>query len=259
MFIDYLHKNKLIIKNNKKFLVKYLDNREILDKEFNVLNFLKNETFIPKVLDYKKQTFLEEFLDVESLKKKDLSESNIKEIAFVLNRLHSLKISKQISKFIENDFLVNEKYYPSKVFQEMVKHSSWLLGKNLYKRIESIMKTMDNYFNSKPYSIGLIHGDLSFQNILIGDRIYIIDWTDCRQDIASCDVAQLFYLLKFNSRQEKVFLRHYDIGYIDEKILLTHKILLLIYDLIDFYKKNSKLNKGIRQKLIKSIHEENLF
>jgi Ser/Thr protein kinase RdoA (MazF antagonist) len=113
-----------------------------------------------------------------------------------------------------------------------------------------IAKNLHTQLKHKKYQISLIHGDLSFHNIFLqDDNIFLIDWSDCRLDISSCDVSQLFYLLNFNEIQEKLFLKHYQMGYIDSQILKFHKVLLLMYDLADSNIKKLKINKNKMKKL----------
>lgn len=118
------------------------------------------------------------------------------------------------------------------------------------------MLEMNRYFKNKKCHLGLVHGDLSFNNILLStNKIYIIDWSDCRYDVLSADISQLFYLCKFNKKQKGIFLKNYSACYIDNKILLSHYILLLVYDIIDYYNKNNKIYISKNKELEKIIKD----
>ena len=86
--------------------------------------------------------------------------------------------------------------------------------------------------DKRNYKVCLIHGDLNLHNVFLEKRgIFLIDWTDCRLDVPSCDVSQVFYLWGLNQEQEELFLKYYDMDFIDKQLLVYHKILLLLYDL----------------------------
>lgn len=259
MFNDYHHRNKTISLNDKKIVVKYLSDRDILNKEFTVLQFLKKEKFVPKVHSLKKQSFFESFIDGKHIDGGDLSESIIKELARLFNRLHSIEIPEDILLLIKNDLLVNDKYYPSIVFKKIVGKSN-ILDKTSHLKLEAEFKLLDQYINSKPYALGLIHGDLNTQNIFVSNddsKIILIDWTDCRFDIVSCDIAQLFYSLRFDDSQIKLFLENYNQGYIDKRILIAHQLLLVLYDLFDSKDKDDNFFKKANEELKRLISSLN--
>lgn len=232
MFKEYPHQNK-ILKNQPNIIVKSLSDKSILQKEFHVLSFLKNQSFTPAVSGFNGEYFLEQRLLGREMLRKDLTDKNIIKLALILRKIHLLKIPASIKNNINNDFLLNSvKYQPVLIMRTMLKDVPLVIAKKYKKILCTIAEDIESKLQTKKYQISLIHGDLSFHNIFFqNNKIFLIDWSDCRLDISSCDVSQLFYLLDFNQEQEKIFLKYYNMNYIDDQLLIFHKILLLLYDL----------------------------
>ena len=252
MFQDYPHKNTLITIKGKLFIKKELQNHIILYKEYHVLNFLEKYHITPKVKGYNQNFYYEEFINGKKLSKNKLNKKNIIKLAKAIKIIHSVAVSPQIRKLIKDKYIKNI-YRPSKIYFALIKNNRKFISKAIMQKIEFIMYKMDDYFSQTKYKIGLIHGDLSLNNILIkkGD-VYIVDWSDCRLDVLSSDISQLFYLCKFNKNQKKIFLDNYNNRYIDERILYSHEILLLLYDIIDCNLKG-KSNYKTKYKKLQTI------
>lgn len=237
MFVDYPHKNKLLTLNNKKVIKKTLADNKILEKEFKVLKFLAQLELSPKAINYNGKSYYEEYIDGERLGN-NLKDETIVSLARTITKYHSLNLPLPIKDLVDDNLVVCGRYKPSTVFKEIAENILANKDKKLYQKLFDFMLDMDSYYSKVPYKLGLVHGDLSGNNIIINQRgIHIIDWSDCRYDILSCDISQLFYLNTFSEEQEKKFLLNYKVGFIDKKILSSHKILLLLFDVADIYRK----------------------
>ena len=249
MFKDYPHQNT-IAKNKANIIVKSLVDKDILYKEFAILEFLQKYNFVPRVSNFDGLIFYEEKIIGREMQAKDLSFDNIKNLALLLKELHTLAIPSHLEKIIQNNFIKDKKYQPTLIVKEILNRAPIELVEEYGAIFYEIARNTEDVLGAKKYNMSIIHGDLSFKNIFLsGKNIFLIDWTDCRLDISSCDVSQLFYLLNFNKEQEKIFLEYYDTDYIDDKLLIFHKTLLFLYDLVDFYLKNNKINNKLLSKL----------
>lgn len=221
------------------------------------MNFLHKYKITPKIIAKKKNKFEEEYITQLNIAKK-LNEKEIISLAKLLTTLHKIKIPKTIYKF----FCLKEKnfhYKPSQILQLMLNGKNNIpLPKPFCKKIGNKLKKDDIYFLNKNINIGLIHGDLSRNNILIArnKKILLTDWTDCRIDATSCDVAQLYYLCEFKSEQIRIFEENYSGGYIDKKIIATHLLLIYIYELVNIYKKSNTINLCKIQKIRELINKD---
>jgi len=243
MFTVYHHKNK-ILKNQPDIIIKSLSNRVILYKEFCVLYFLKNYSFVPKVYNFRRSSFQEERLHGREMARIDLTAENIKKLASILRDLHTLKIPSNIKRLIRNNFLKNNNYRPVLIAQKIIKKLPSKIINEFGKYIIDISEKFEQKLNKNKYKISLIHGDLSKHNIYLQDKnIFLIDWNDCRLDISSCDVSQLFYSLKFNEKQKIIFLKYYKMDYIDNSVLKFHELLLFLHDLASSNIKKQKVSK----------------
>ncbi len=236
MFKDYPHINAPSpdIPNT---IIKSLRNASVLKKEFHVLNFLQSQGFVPGVGKFNGRTFHEEMLSGKEIAVSNLSDATLGALARRLRKLHLLTIPPHIEKYARNAFLSNGKYRPRLVLAAILRKAP--LSPVSKQALRTIAKNIELKLKKSVYPISLIHGDLSRHNILLSKgRIFLIDWTDCRMDISSCDVSQLFYLLKLTPGQEKVFLKHYNMPYIDRELLTFHKLLLSLYDFAATVRKN---------------------
>lgn len=249
MFTDYPHINSLQ-DDKPNFLIKSLLNKTVLQKEFFVLDFLAKQGFTPQVVDFDGQSFQEEYLTGREINQIDLTITNIKKLALILRRLHTLVIPDEVKHYLDNSFLRHGLYQPILIVQTIMKKSLPMVVKNYSTLLTNIAQHIKTRLDRINYPINLIHGDLSRHNILLqNNNIFLIDWSDCRLDIPSCDVAQLFYLLDFDQQQEELFLKNYQMDYLDQQLLIFHKILLLLYDLANLTIKKQVLEETKIDKL----------
>ena len=160
-----------------------------------------------------------------------------------MRAVHSTKIPFEIEGYTKNEYLIDKIYNPvlvcDKILEKAPVYFLQKYGNILREKMEEYKKVIDK----SPYKIGLIHGDLRGSNILLSEGdISLIDWADSRLDIISCDIAQLFYLLDFNQLQEHAFLKKYQEDFVTNDIIIMHKILLSLYDIVwgDFTGKTVK-------------------
>lgn len=190
----------------------------------------------PRVKNFQNSSYYEEYLSGNLLREEILSKDLIIEMALVLKKIHEFPFDKALEKYLKNEFLVNEKYDPTPLLYAMLERAPKIFLKKYKDKLKEIYKELTKYFNDKKYNLVIIHGDLSPNNLIVANkRVKLIDWTDCRKDIPSADVAQLFYLTKMSKDQQKVFLEYYDNDLIDEKVLWSHNMLHYIYDLVNYF------------------------
>ncbi|NQV88010.1 MAG: phosphotransferase [Parcubacteria group bacterium] len=235
--------NGFIFKSNKKdrsvkidakrgSVIKMILDPRVLKKEYSVQRFLGDAGIAPKVRTLStEKRFFEQIFTKQKTKNLELTNENIKALALLLKKLHSTKIPRSILEYVNNPFLNRNLYNPLLVCEKMLENNNCL-----QKNRELLQKKMNTYLQilkKTSYKVGLIHGDLRKENILLFDQnILLVDWEDCRIDITSCDVSQLFYLLDFDNTQENIFLKYYNEKYITKDILTMHKVLLIVYEII---------------------------
>lgn len=78
LFKDFPHSNTLISNKGKLIIKKELDNKDILNKEYQVLKFLEKYKFTPKVWGLSATGYFEEFINGNKLSTKDLTIDNLK-------------------------------------------------------------------------------------------------------------------------------------------------------------------------------------
>jgi len=79
----------------------------------------------------------------------------------------------------------------------------------LMKRVSSYCRKNDDIFGRRS-KISLLHRDLSRENIIYdGKNITLLDWEFSRYDFPEWDLVYIIKSLKFNDRQENLFLRTY--------------------------------------------------
>jgi len=258
MFKDYPHKNEVILFNKKNYLQKTLASQIVLQKEYLVMKFLEPTEIAPRAISYNGSILIEEYLnDWCPIEHRELTAKIIEKIAETLKKLHSLELSEGIIKICKDKYTMDLKYHPFQIFKTIEKV---LKSKNVYCNYEKLGEyfiTVNERLSRSNYTLSLIHGDLSPNNIMLkGNEIKIVDWSDCRLDIFTADISQLFYLFKFSEGQERLFkdFYGYGLGDLDNSLLLTHKILLVFYDLASDFSlpsgredKESRLTSLLRQ------------
>lgn len=244
IFCDYPHQNSYIYLGKKKYLKKRVSDYKILNKEFRILRFLEGDPAVPSVENLEHQYFYEEFIEGRILSPCDLNEpETIIEIANILQRIHSLRVPSNLGSLVKNAFLKKGRYSFSSIGSEVLKHCPPKAISGCHVELRRVFERFDASLKDHPLPVGLIHGDLSFNNFLYKNgMISLIDWTDCRLDTHTCDVSQLFYLMSFTPAQKKIFIDNYKYGFIDSAMMKGHEMLLLLYDLASFYKKRGRVD-----------------
>ena len=259
MFKDYPHKNDVILINGKNYFKRTLSSKIMLEKEYFIMKFLQPLKIAPQIFSFKERILIEEYLKGWCpIKQKELTDKIIKSIAITLKKLHSVKLSEEIIQICKDKYTMDLKYHPYEIFKSIEKVAR---SRNVccdYKKLEKYFKAVEKKLNECNYMLCLIHGDLSPNNILLKEgKVRIVDWSDCRLDIFTADISQLFYLFKFSESQERLFKNFYDYNPSDlnDSLLLAHKILLVFYDLAaDSHLSVDKVAKEIRlESLLKQI------
>lgn len=247
MYIDYPHD----IKKSGKYVIKTLNDIKHLKKEFAIQKFLSKYELAPKVINLEEHTFKEEFVEGSLLKDVNLNSSVVVELAKTLKKIHTIKIPKKIKVLIEDKFTMSGIYQPRLILQELVKDINDEELNSYFNIANNYIKSVENYLKDKAGYMCLIHGDLSKNNIMIrNNKIVIIDWTDCRLDIPSTDISQLFYLCDFTDTQKEIFLNEYNNrDFINKDLIDLNTILLLIYDLNKKFKETGLHDTGLLKKL----------
>ena len=254
MFEDIKHKNKIVDIDGKKFIKKSFNsnNFSLLRKEYKIERALSEKSITPYVRLLYGIYFYEELVNI---KKIDLTQDFIKDLSLVLRELHRIKIdywSESIKKAIKNDFIKKDCYELFLLYQEIFKRlPSNFFNYKLESKIDEKIKFYNQYLNKKKYTTCLIHGDLSQNNVLLDSNgsIKLIDWTDARIDVPSHDIAQVFYLFKFDKKQQNFFLKNYGSTWIDKEIIEMHSLVFLIYDLASFWILHKKKNNFIMNQI----------
>lgn len=247
MFIDYHHK---VIKNGD-FVIKTLQNTKRLRKEFEIQKFLSKYHLAPKVIGLKGLSFKEEFIDGLLLKDVIIDDSLVIELAKLLNKIHLIKLPNKIKLLIEDEFTKSGIYQPRLIFQELVKDVRFEELNSCFTLAEKYIVKVEKYLKDKHDYMCLVHGDLSMNNIVVSpNKIVIIDWADCRLDIPTTDISQLFYLCNFTLNQQEIFLNEYNYrGFINKDLIDLNTVLLLIYDLCKEFRDTGKCDNDLLNKL----------
>lgn len=141
----------------------------------------------------------------------------------VTGKIHALskKYSPESYKFLRHEW--KENYY-LKNMSKFIPDNEYKIYENyetLVKRINSFTKDTDSY--------GLIHGDISVGNFLLGDKgITVFDFDECQYSWFVEDIAiQLFYIvyvflddsIEERQKQAYYFIEHFMKGYNEENHL----------------------------------------
>ncbi len=241
MFKDYPHNVEIAYINNKKCVIKTLKDSDILKREYSVMKFIEPFNVSPKIYEFKDNKIIEEYIDGESLFNVD--NKLIIELADRIDLFHKLKLSKGMKEALKDDYTHNDKYQPLKLFQFITSNIASCVD---YEKLNHLFIMYEKYLENINYKMGLVHGDLTPNNIILNKKgIFIIDWTDSRYDILSCDISQLFYAFNLSEQQKQLFLERYQANYVDNTILEMHNLLLLLFDLSDIFRKEGRVDDKI--------------
>jgi len=172
--------NYLLQTDKKKYLVRKFKHKSNRKAEFHIQNLAHKKGIAAKalLLDEPNQLMFCNYIEGKHLFK--LDQQNLKKLAFLLARLHRLKIQQQ-----PNNFRGSFKYKD--------------------KKAQEAFKVIDTF---KPeYVLG--HNDLHPKNILFGKKIQFIDWEYAGKTDRYFDLAAIIIEFKLNKKDEKTFLRSY--------------------------------------------------
>mgnify|MGYP001608921169 CR=1 FL=1 len=223
--------NFVITIDSKKFVIKtYMSSQKGIfvnssRKEFEAMKVIEKIGIAPKplLLDESKETIpyeimIQEYIDGTPIK--DLNEDNIKKVAVLLSKLHSIKI-KDISKLEKKDYrietLLNVAQYmvDSCSKQDYVKDDLLSKFKKILDKIKKKLTPLPKFEEKE----SIIHTDMIAGNILVlknGD-IKLVDWQACGFGDPAFDVwaftnkaFNLWDLDVFmNDKQKKIFINEY--------------------------------------------------
>lgn len=160
----------------------------IIKNEINWYNIV-NKSYLPKIINYDKNSFTMEKINGISLYKKFWHDSNQEKILIkILDRLKDLHLTK---KKFKNDIILRDtkKEIYSKIIERLNKVKNIIdsfgtinyvngvkINNNFIEIIETILKKIFLYLSDRDY-YSTIHGDCQFSNIIIdaNDLIFFID------------------------------------------------------------------------------------
>ncbi len=194
--------NYLLTTNICQYIVRYLKQDDIdRDFEFRVqlLAYEYDIAAKPILLDMEKHLMVSEY--IEGHHKSNLSTEEIKSMAKLLRRLHSITVDR-------------EPYNLKNILE------------NKSKDINSAFETIEKY---KPELV-LCHHDLNPQNILFcSDRIKLIDWEYAGINDKYFDLASISVEFDLDSNKEHIFLASYfdDMKIVNYEKLSAFKIIYI--------------------------------
>ena len=173
----------------------------------------------------------------------------IEEIGSKLRIMHDYARSRkdQVHRCVPPDrFLVNGVYNPVRVLENFVLSPFNYLSENANKtkflnrvvhetinKIDREVKRLANKVDYKEQYCTLVHGDLNKSNLIMSpDGLKVIDWANCRWDIASCDLAQFIHLYSLDQEEQELLIGSYNVPWINEEVLKIHQLLLLGWEVI---------------------------
>jgi len=184
-----------------KYLIKKINSNVYVNKnhEFLVQKITHKKSISAKALhmDIGSSLLIQEY--IKGVHKFELSKKDIKNLSFLLNRLHEIKIKTEI-------FDINKYLY--------------LATKD--KKLKLALQDLKSYKKD----LVLCHNDLNPKNILFGNKIKILDWEYACIDDRYFDLACICVEFKLSKQQERNFMRYYFKNKIPNfKKLNTFKIL----------------------------------
>lgn len=252
--------NYILNISNKKFLCRInidLEMKDKLKKEYNNLKKIQKLKISPKPIYFNKspEFTIIEYLEGKPLKKNiKITESQIKNLAKIVAKIHRIKISNM--KKEEHTY----KYYfdESKDYFKYIKKYTNNIPTELKKTNEILKKIVPKKENKK---IGLIHGDICPQNVIeTGKHINLIDWESVKMSETAKDIANIFVNFKLNKKETQLFVKEYQIIKKDETILQRtkkHEVLLrYLFMLWEIVRTLEIINKYLPEEYLKKTTPE---
>ena len=196
-----------------KIVIDYIqDERKVAMREYNFLKVFKKIT--PKVLSFDMKFFshpaiLMEFVEGGTLEKTKWTDKEAREVAKLLAKVHSFRISNNIKKLLK----VTQPKVPFPVEDARL----WISKLKDKSAAKKLIKIYSEAIKSKPtdFKPTICHGDFKQLNIIKSKQgLKLVDW-ECT-DIAdpAADFAQLFWSADCwktapNKRQRKIITSEY--------------------------------------------------
>lgn len=254
---------KIIIEDNKKFIVKYYFNKNhrfnaIVSEADNLLFFNNQKSsYFPVVINNNKKYLIMSFIDNNNLQPEVTSDDLLKAIISLHSRnnnYYGFNFDTQIGglKQINSKSLNWVEFYRDRrlnyIFELINKRGS--MGKDINKKINLLIKKLENFIPSKPNS-SLLHGDLWEGNILFNEKKFVgfID----PGSFYGHNELEVSYLRWFNPKFiDDDFLSKYN-EYINlDKYYLNYEpIYQLYYSLLNVYLWDSSYIEDVRKLLNK--------
>lgn len=235
IYQDFPHVTQVFFKNQRKYLKKNIVDRVVEAKEFAIQSLLLPSRVVPFCWKDEEGYFCEEFLEGKFLREiKFLSDSDIREVAKAIKKVHLVKPDQDIKNILRMEEVAGGKYRPKAIFRLILSDQRAKFNQVAdVAKIEKYITEVGEKLDKRNYNLAIIHGDLSPNNIVITkEGVRIIDWTDARYDIPSADIIQFFYLSKLSPQQQKTFLSEYRPIWMFDELIRMHEIFLLTYDFI---------------------------
>mgnify|MGYP003949810875 CR=1 FL=1 len=209
----------------------------IQEREYKVQEGLYASGHVPRVIKYSDEGFYEEVLFGRTFLACDsITSEMIFTLAETIQTLHcSIDLADQ-DLFCDKFKFKNWSYDPV-VILELITQKNKESFKDIvdYSMVKKIAITLKDVLRNFSYQPTIIHGDVSLGNVMVTpeNKIYLIDWTDCRVDTGMSDIAQAIHLMRFGDEHKEVFLKTYihslNFPFFVDYLLLLHKL----YDYIN--------------------------
>ena len=190
--------NYLLVCENKKYLIRKFKLSNDRKSEFKIQKLVSKQNIgaIPLLLDEPNGLMISEF--IEGKHKIKLSQTELKKLAYLIKKLHKIKVQKK-PNYLKQNFKFKDK-----------------------KALKTFIKLQ--VFKKEP---ALCHNDLHDKNILFGKNIKLIDWEYAGVNDKYFDLAPVVIEFKLNSMDEKKFLRSYfkRTSKVNRKKLALYKII----------------------------------
>lgn len=210
--------NYLLTISNKKFLCRINIDSEMknkLKKEYDKLKKLQKLNISPKPIYFNKtpEFTILEYLEGKPLKKNiKLNKSQIKKLAKLVAKLHNTKIKNLKREEYSYEYYFNE----TKDYFRYIKKYKNKVPDELKKINNSLRKIVPE---KETKIIGLIHGDICPQNIIINNELKLIDWESVKKSETAKEIANIIINFKLNKKETQLFIEEYQKTKKDKTIL----------------------------------------
>lgn len=249
--------NYLFRIGNKKFICRINIDKEVPNKtrdEHKALKLVENLNIAPKVYYMHKadKSFPKDFLILEfiegkpfRMKKRNYTARQIKQIAQLLARLHSKKITMPKKKYSYQHYI--------KEGDKFIKSINKYTKNKLDSKLEEISKKIKAFVPKKEsHEFSLIHGDVCPQNIVETKKgLELIDWESLRYSDPAKDVANVLVDLGIKNDDLTLFMKEYLKTRKDKDILKRAKIYAVLLRHINFLWEIMRAFEIIHKKLPK--------